>query len=99
MHTRCGPRRRRIGSHPEHALRRLDLVTGTPPRNEGARERGVEKEYRHRLVDHPAHPGRCHCPAIGAAILVEPRGHFGVALAEPAGRNTDPDADREAPFG
>ena len=29
----------------------------------------------------------------------EPRGDFGMALAEPAGRNADPDADREAPFG
>ena len=36
-------------------------------------------------------------PAI--AVLAKPSGHFGVELAELAGRNTDPDADGEAPFG
>ena len=36
---------------------------------------------------------------IGAAVLVEPRAHFGMAVTEPAGRNTNSDADRKAPFG
>src|ERR1700730_12533613 len=99
VQARCGPRRRLVRPYPEHALRRLDFVTGTPSRNESARKGGVEEVDRHRIVEHPAHPGRCHCPAIGAAILVEPRGHFGVAPAEPAERNTDPDADREASLG
>src|SRR5260370_18425420 len=93
------PRRRLIGPHPENDLRGLDLVTGTPPRDEGTRKRGVEEIDRHRIVEHPAHPGLCHGPAIGAAVLFQPSGHFGMALAEPAGRNTDPDADREVPFG
>jgi hypothetical protein len=71
-------------------LRRLDFVTGTPPRYEGARECSVQEVDRDRIVEHPAHPGRCHRPAIRAAVLVEPSRYFGVALAEPAGRNTDP---------
>jgi hypothetical protein len=85
VQARCGPRRRLIRPYPKHALRRLDFVTGTPPRNEGACECSVEEIDRHRIVEHPAHPGRCHCPAIGAAILAEPRGHFGMTLAEPPG--------------
>src|SRR5437763_16143048 len=41
----------------------------------------------------------CQRPSIGSTILVEPRGHSGISLAETAGRNGDPDADRETPFG
>jgi hypothetical protein len=85
-----------------------EIRTLGPSRGSGARQQrprttacsssmaSVQEVDRDRIVEHPAHPGRCHCPAIGAAILVEPRGHFGMPLAEPAGRNTDPDADREA---
>src|ERR1700747_1436269 len=85
--------------YPEHALRCLDFVTGTPARNEGACEGSVEEVDRHCVIEHPAHPGRCDGPAVGAAVFVQPRGHFGIALAESIGRNTDPNADREAPFG
>jgi hypothetical protein len=35
----------------------------------------------------------------GSAILVEPGGHSGIPLAETVGRNGDPIADRETPFG
>src|SRR5580704_3718062 len=95
VQARGGPRRRLIRPYPEHALRRLDLVASAPPHNEGACECSVEEKERHRIVEHSAHPGRCHCPPIRAAVLVEPRAHFGMTLAEPAGRNTDPDADGE----
>src|SRR5580693_3915893 len=81
VQARCGPRRRLIRPYPKHTLCSLDFVTGTPPRNESAREGSVEEIDRHRIVEHPAHAGRCHCPAIGAAVLVQPRGHFGIALA------------------
>jgi len=37
--------------HPEHAFRNLDLVTGAPPSDERARERGVKKVDRHRIVE------------------------------------------------
>src|SRR5262249_20049872 len=87
-----------ISSHPENALRGLDLVTSAPPRNKGAREGRVERVDRHGVVQHPAHPGRCHRPAVGAAIFVEPGSHLSISLAEPIGRNTDPDADGESPF-
>jgi hypothetical protein len=83
VQARCGPGRRLIRPYPEYAVRCLDFVTSTPPGNEGARECGVEEIDRHRIVEHPAHPGRCHCPAIRTAVLVEPSGHFGIALAEP----------------
>jgi len=61
---------------------RLDFVTGTPPRNEGARERSVEEIDRHRIVEHPAFRTVVMGPAIRAAVLVEPSRYFGVALAE-----------------
>ena len=86
-------------SVPEHAFRRLDFVPGTPPRNESACECSVEEIDRHCIVEHPTHPGRCHYPAIRAAVLVKPSGYLGIALAETAGRNTEPDTDGEAPFG
>jgi hypothetical protein len=50
VHTRRGPRRRLIRPYPEYALRRLDFVTGTPPRNESACECGVEETERDRIV-------------------------------------------------
>jgi len=37
VQPRPNPRRRLIAPHREHALRRLHLVPGTPPRDEGAR--------------------------------------------------------------
>jgi hypothetical protein len=36
---------------------------------EAPSKRSIEEIDRHRIVQHPAHPGRCLCPAIGAAIL------------------------------
>ena len=54
MHSHCSPRCRLIGSHPEHAIRRLDPVASAPPRNEGACEGSVEEIDRHRVVQHPA---------------------------------------------
>src|SRR6202035_3836873 len=83
VQARCGPRRRLVIPYPEHALRRLDLVTGAPPRDEGTRKRGVKEIDRDRVIEHPAHPGWCHYPAIRAAVLVKPSGYLGIALAEP----------------
>jgi hypothetical protein len=53
VHARCVPRRRLIRPYHEYALRRLDLVTGAPPRDEGAREGGVEEVDRHRVIENP----------------------------------------------
>jgi ABC-type transport system substrate-binding protein len=44
---------------------------------------------------HPStrlHPGRRHCPAIGAAILVKPGGHLRVLVAETLWPKDEPDA-------
>jgi hypothetical protein len=99
MHACRGSGRRLIGTHPEHALCRLDLVTCAPPRDEGTRERSVEETDRHRVVEHPARSGRGHRPAICAAILVEPGSHVGMPLAETFCWNAYPDSDREASLG
>jgi hypothetical protein len=80
-------------SAPEHAVSRLDLVTGALPRDERARQRRVEEIDRHSIIEHPAHPGRRHGTAVSAAVLVQPSGYLGVMLAKTAGRNADPDAD------
>jgi hypothetical protein len=41
VQARRGSGRRLIVPHPEHAVRRLDFVTGAPPRNESVREGGI----------------------------------------------------------
>src|SRR5260370_25728282 len=64
VHARPGSRRRLISPHPKHPLGCLDLVTGTPPRNEGARQRGIEEGNRHRVVEHPAQPPCPHGPSV-----------------------------------
>src|SRR5216683_5990030 len=99
VHARPGSRRRLISPHPKHPLGCLDLVTGTPPGNEGARQRGIEEVNRHRVVENPAHPRRRYGPSVSAAVLVQPSGYLGITLAKTAGRNADPDADWEAPIG
>jgi hypothetical protein len=78
---------------------RSDLAAHAPPGNEGARERRIREIERDHIVQHQAHPGRCHGPAIGTAILVEPSGHLRVALAKPVGRNANRDADGKSPLG
>jgi hypothetical protein len=40
-----------------------------------------------------------HGPAVSAAVLVQPSGYLGIALAKTARRNDDPDADGEASLG
>jgi hypothetical protein len=66
---------------------------------ESARERRICKVERDRIVQHPAHSRRRHCPAIRPAILVEPSGDLSVAPAQTVRRNGDPDPHREAAFG
>jgi len=64
-----------------------------------ARERGVEEVDRDGVVENPARPRWRHGPAVGTAVLVQPIGYLGIALAKAAGWNTDPDADGEASLG
>src|SRR5260370_18303069 len=76
------------------------MAKSRPAVQVGSRTSAASKEVdRERIIQHSAHPGRCHGPAICTTVLVDPGGHSGMPLAEPAGRNTDSDADREAPFG
>jgi hypothetical protein len=99
VQARPSPCSRLIGPDPKYTLCSLDFVNRRPLRNEGACEYRVEEVDRHRIVEHPAHPARRHCPAIGSAILVQPRAHFGMALAEAAGWNVNADTDGKAKFG
>jgi hypothetical protein len=85
------PRRRLVVANPEHATIRLDPRPSAPPSDECARECGVEEINRHGIVQHATHSGRSHRPTIGAAILVEPSGHVGLAVAKTAERHTEPD--------
>ena len=68
-------------------------------RRELLERRGVEEVDRRRIVDHPANAGRCHRPAVGTAILVEPGGHFGVMPPKAARRTADPDAGAKSQHG
>src|SRR5438132_979060 len=81
---------------PKHTAGRLDSVTGAPPGDERARERGIAEVDRHRVVENPAHPRRCHRPPARTAILIEPSRYVGMPLAETFCRNTYPDADWKA---
>jgi len=40
-----------ILAHPKGPVGRLDLRPGAPPRDEGARQRGIEKVDRDRIID------------------------------------------------
>jgi hypothetical protein len=93
------PRCRLILAYLEHAAIRLRPGPGAPPGDKRARKCGVEEINRDGVVQHAPRPGRRDRPAVGAAILIEPGCHFRIALAETAGRNADPDADRIAPLG
>src|ERR1700730_18821402 len=85
MQARPGSRCRLIVPHPEHAVSRLDLVTGAPPRDERARQRRFEEVDRRSVIEHPAHPRRRHGPSVSAPILIQPSGYLGITLTKPPG--------------
>src|ERR1700748_221822 len=60
------------------------------PRATKTLARVASRVDRHRIIEPPAHSGRCHCPALGAAILVEPIRNLRISLAKPVGLNSDP---------
>src|SRR5215472_12997017 len=98
MRRGSDPWRRLILPHLIHATGGLDLVTGTPPGDEGTREGGIGKIDGHRIVEHAASPRRRHRPSVCPAILVQPCLDLVEPTAQASGRNANSYADREAPF-
>src|SRR5262249_61314103 len=72
MQPGSNPRYRRVVSHLKYAARGLSPVAGTPPRDKGAPEGRIEEIDRDGAVEHPAHSGRRHRPAINATSLSQP---------------------------
>jgi hypothetical protein len=70
-----------------------------PPGHKAAREGRVRKTDRDRIVQHPAHPRRPHCPAISPAILVQPSDDLSKAPAQTVRRNGYPDPHRKPALG
>src|SRR5262249_52017317 len=75
------PRRRLILTHLENAAGHLGFRPDAPSGNECTGKRRIREINRDRVVQHPAHSRRRHRPAIGAAILVQPRGDLSVTPA------------------
>src|ERR1700746_3872253 len=99
MQPRPDPRRRLIVTNAEQAALRLNPGRRAPAGDERARQRGVEKIDRNGVVEHAAHTGWRYCPAVGAAISVEPFRDFRVALTKSARRHADPYTHGKAPLG
>ena len=99
MARRSDPWRRLILSHLEHAPGSLDQTSGTPPGDKGAREGSIGEVDRDGVIQHSAGPRRRDCPAVCAAVLVEPGGKLPASLAKTVWWNGDADANREAPLG
>src|SRR6266568_9041599 len=91
--------RRRIVPDLEGAVDRRDLAAPAPARDKGAGERRVAKMDRDRVIEHTAQPGGGHRPALGAAIIVEPRLQRVEPAAEPLRRHPDADPHRKPPLG
>src|SRR5689334_16944248 len=98
MQPHLDARRRLVVANAEHPTIRLNSGPRAPPGDKRARERGVGEIDRHGIVQHTAHTGRRHRPAVGAAILIEPGGHLFMASTKTARRHADPDPHRKAPL-
>jgi hypothetical protein len=99
MRLGADPCLRCIVAHLKHASRCLNLSPDAPSRHERARKRRIGEVDREGVIQHSACPGWRHDPPVRTAVLVEPSGDLGMPLAETAWRNSDPDANREVPFG
>jgi hypothetical protein len=93
------PRWRLVLAHLEDASGALDLITGTPPSDEGIREGGISEIDRQGVIQHAARARGCHRPAVGTGILVKPCLNSVEPRAEPIRRHPDPNAYRKASFG
>jgi hypothetical protein len=82
-----------------HRHSRLDPVTGAPPRYKRAGQCRIEEIDRSGVVGSPRVPecviAQPSAPQFSSSQVV----HSGIPLAETAGRNGDPDVDRETTFG
>ena len=96
MRSGNGPSRRRILAHAERPFAHLNLRPGAPSRYESRGRGGVEKVDRDRIVDDSAQAGRCHRPAVSAAVLVKPSVHLGKPRAKAALGDAELDPTREA---
>ena len=86
--VRCSPAPIRGAGSSSRSRRTLPLVSALDAAHHPAMNAVASAASGYESTRHPStrlHPGRRHCPAIGAAILAEPRGHFGMTLAEPPG--------------
>jgi len=95
---RSDPLCRLVLSHLKHAPGSLDQTSGTLSGDKSARERGIGEVDRDGVIQNPAHPRERHRPAIGAAVLVEPRGDLSMPPPETVRRYADPDAHRKKSF-
>src|ERR1700730_4609882 len=92
-------RHRRVLAYLEGAVSTFGLVPSAPPRDKGAGQRGVVEIDRDRVVQDAVPTGRRHCPAVGAAIRIEPCAYLIDALSEAMRWYANPDAHREAAIG
>src|SRR6516162_11957762 len=83
----------------EDAPRGLDLVTGAPAGDEGARWGGICEIDRKSVIQHAACAGRRHRPTVSTTTLVEPYFDPVESGAQPIRRDTDPNAHWKASFG
>ena len=82
----------------EDAPRGLDLVTGAPAGDEGARWGGICEIDRKSVIQHAACAGRRHRPTVSTTTLVEPYFDPVESGAQPIRRDTDPNAHGKASF-
>src|SRR5713101_8316799 len=99
VQRRGAARRRRIVPDLEGAVDGRHPAAPAPARDKGAGERRVAKMDRDRVVEHAAQPGWGDRPALGAAIVVEPRLHVVKPAAKPLRRNPDADPHRKPSLG
>ena len=83
---------------PGRRPRGLDLVTGAPPGDEGARWGGICEIDRKSVIQHSACAGRRHRPTVSTTTLVEPYFDPVESGAQPIRRDTHPNAHGKASF-
>jgi hypothetical protein len=90
---------RPVIADPKQAVYDLNLLRDAPAGHECARQGGVGKVDRHRIVQDAASPRWSHRPPISTAIRVQPCRDLIEPAAESLRRNADPDPDRKPALG